>query len=144
MSALDMFQKLSIKDLAASLDLHPHEVVRVLVANDAMTDDLRFDQDAIERVRALGGVQTWWPEAPPTDEAALVAALGAKFIAEDATSEAKATRYDNLTRGVEEARHRDIRKAAQALLKSKHLKTCSSATGLRIYVTESGKTHLSG
>jgi len=143
-SGLATFQKLSIKDLAAGLDLHPHEVVRVLVANDALTDDLRFDAGTIERVRELGGVQTWWTSAPPADDAELGKALGARFIEQDATSEEKATRFDNLLRGAADDRQRDVRRAAQRLLKAGHLKTCSSATGLRIYATESGKAHLSG
>ena len=133
MSTLAILQTLTLQDIAAALELHPHEVIRVLVANDLLTDDLRFERDAVETVRELGGVQTWWTEAPPDDEAALPESLLSKFTTHGATSEDSAARFDNLLRGLSDDQQRGVRQATRQLIQTGALKMVSSATGMRIY-----------
>jgi CO/xanthine dehydrogenase Mo-binding subunit len=68
MSILDTHQLLGVADAARRLELHPFEVVRILVADGSLPSALRLDAATLARVRSAGGLETWW-EAPATPEA---------------------------------------------------------------------------
>ena len=62
MSTLDLFEKIRVSQIASSLDLHPFEVARLLGQVGGLPRTLAFDQEDIDRVRELAGVETWWLE----------------------------------------------------------------------------------
>ncbi len=146
MAGIEMFQKLTLQDLSRWLELHPYEVVRVLVAGEALPDDLRFTREDVDRVRAMGGIELWWSDPPAAGgaeaEAALLAGLAGQLLAREVFGRERATRFDNLLRGLDPEQQRAMRRAVQRLLKAGHLATRSSPTGLRVYAPEDSRGYL--
>jgi hypothetical protein len=138
MANTEMFQKLTLQDLARWLELHPYDIVRILVAADALPDDLRFESGDVDRVRELGGIEAWWADAPAgaEDEAGLRAALVKQLNERGAFGDEGATRFDNLLRGLGPDHQVAMRRVAQQLIKEHHLVTRPTATGLQVFAPE--------
>lgn len=138
MAGLELFQRLSVEQVARWLELHPFEIIRILVADGSLTSDLKLDSNNVERIRLAGGLETWW-EGPPTPQAgetlarALVRTLCAEVIAHGGV-EPTYLRADNLFRGLEPQHQATLQRAVNALIKEGVLNCTMSATGKTISV----------
>lgn len=138
MSILEKYQHLGVADAARQLELHPFEVVRILVADGSLPAELRLDAAQLARVRAAGGLQTWWdgpaePLAGEREERAGIRALLRKMIEQGAV-EPKAARADNLFRGLDADRQHRLRGSVNSLIQHGILFSHMTATGLTIGV----------
>ncbi len=136
MAGLELFQRMSVEQVARWLELHPFEIVRILVADGSLPSDLKLDANCVERVRVAGGLETWWdgPPAPRGDEPpvrALVRALFARLL-DRGYVEPKLVRADNLFRGLDAEHQRALRRSVNALIRGGVLTSAMSATGLTL------------
>lgn len=136
MAGLELFQRMSVEQVARWLELHPFEIVRILVADGSLPSDLRLDAGSVERVRVAGGLETWWDAAPAPEgnepaHRALVRALLGKLVAKG-HGEANPVRADNLFRGLDADSQRALRRSVNALIRGGILTSAMSATGLTI------------
>jgi hypothetical protein len=138
MAGLELFQRMSVEQVAKWLELHPFEIVRILVADGSLPSDLRLDAANVERVRLAGGLETWWEGPPaglqdPNPAQGLMRALLSRVI-EKGYVEPKAVRADNLFRGLDAEHQRGLRRAVNALIREGVLVSSMSATGLTLAV----------
>ena len=136
MSGLELFQRMSIEQVARWLEVHPFEIVRILVADGSLPSDLRLDAANAERVRVAGGLETWWdgpPVASPGEhpERTLVRALLHQMVERGCVTP-KFARADNLFRGLDADHQRVLRRAVNALIKNAVVHSAMSATGLTL------------
>lgn len=141
MSALARYRQIGIAEAARRLELHPFEVVRILVADGSLPGGLRLEPDALEGIRRIGGLQTWWsielaPEGNEPETRAYVRALLRRMLDEDLV-EPRTTRADNLFRGLADERQRRLRQSVNALIQHGCLFSQMSATGLAIGIRSS-------
>ena len=136
MAGLELFQRMSVEQVAKWLELHPFEIVRILVADGSLPSDLRLDAANVERIRAAGGLETWW-EGPPaavagqTSAQTIIRLLLAKVLEKDYV-EPRSVRADNLFRGLADEHQRGLRRAVNALIREGVLVSSMSATGLTL------------
>jgi len=138
MAGLELFQRMSVEQVAKWLELHPFEIIRILVADGSLPSDLKLDAGNVERIRIAGGLETWWEGAPSTDEGeaparALVRGL-LKMVVEKGYVEPKSVRADNLFRGLDAESQRNLRRAVNALIREGVLASSMSATGLTVTI----------
>lgn len=125
----------SIVGVAAALELHPFEVVRLLARDRSLPGDLRLRPGDVARVVELGGLEVWWsPEsgltpAPPLLVRALAGELLARGIVEPSW-----TRADNLFRGLGPASQGAVRRAVNVWIRSGVMGSRMSARGLELSV----------
>ena len=141
MSGLELFQRMSIEQVARWLEVHPFEIVRILVADGSLPPDLRLDAANAERVRLAGGLETWWegPPVPSPGEHAdrtLVRALLQQMVERGCVTP-KFVRADNLFRGLDADHQRVLRRAVNALIKNAVVHSAMSATGLTLAIDAS-------
>lgn len=139
MAGLELFQRMSVEQVAKWLELHPFEIVRILVADGTLPSDLKLDANNVERVRVAGGLETWWdgPPAPSGAESpdrALVRAMLRRML-EKGNVEPKVVRADNLFRGLDIENQRILRRAVNALIREGVLASSMSAMGLTVAIT---------
>ena len=116
----DDLRPLSLTDAARSLGIDPFEVVRLLVASEAMPEGAPFlTAERVEALRELGGIEAaWWEGARLPEDAnprrrRLRAALA--LLAARGHVGTEATRLDNVTRGLPAAEQRFLGTALRAL-----------------------------
>ena len=148
MSTLDLFEKIRISQMAASLDLHPFEVARLMGQVGGLPRTLAFEASDVDRVRELAGVETWWgSNAPKIDDdipgRALVRTAAQMLIDRDVVGE-KTTRADNLFRGLEPADQFVVRRAVNHLIREEVLRSIPTSQGLHLQVDESSVSKLQG
>lgn len=146
MSGADLFEKLTLGQVARWLDLHPLELARVLGSEDGgLPRDLRFVDDDVDRLRDLAGVETWWtgdlPVADPTRGRALVRSLAHHLVSRAHGAE-WITRADNLYRGLEPADQWVVRRAINVLIVESILGSTSRASGLHVALGQDGLSRL--
>ncbi|MCK6507578.1 hypothetical protein L6R53_30140 [Myxococcota bacterium] len=146
MSGADLFEKLTLSQVARWLDLHPLELARVLGDEDGgLPSDLRFIDDDVDRLRDLAGVETWWtgdlPVADGVRGRALVRSL-AQHLVTRADGPDWITRADNLFRGLEPADQWVVRRAINVLIVESILVSTSRASGLHVALGEDGLERL--
>lgn len=134
MAGLELFQRMTMDQVAKVLELHPFDVVRILVADGTLPSDLRLSETDVERVRARGGLETWWEGPPPVvagerPERTLVRALVKQLLARGWV-EPKSARADNLFRGLDTDRQRVLRRAVNALIREGVLASHMTSMGL--------------
>ena len=138
MSGLAIFRKLSMDGAARRLDLHPFEVVRLLVADGSLPRDLRLDAIDVERVRRRGGLETWWDGPPPVVAGevrvrTLARVLVGRLIERDIV-DPTTTRADNLFRGLDVDSQVALRRAVNVLIREDLLTSRMAAEGLKVGV----------
>ena len=148
MSTLDLFEKIRISQMASSLDLHPFEVARLMGQVGGLPRTLAFDENDIDRVRELAGVETWWGgNAPKVDDAipgrGLVRTAAQMLIDREIVGE-KTTRADNLFRGLEPADQFVVRRAVNHLIREEVLRSIPTSQGLHLQVDEASVAKLQG
>jgi hypothetical protein len=136
MGGLSVFRKMSIDQAARWLELHPFEVLRLLVNDDALPRDLGLDPSHVERVRVRGGLESWWEGAPdpvPSEPRArtLARALITRMLDRDMV-DPNATRADNLFRGLDGDSQVVLRRAVNLLIKEQYLATRMATEGLMV------------
>ena len=136
MAEIDLFEKLTLSQIARWLDLHPFDVARVLGHEGALPARLSFDEGEVDHIRNLSGVETWWDggSLPITDNSrgrGLVRSLAHKLLHR---GEERSTRADNLTRGLEGDDQSLVRRVVNQLIRDGVLASLSSARGLEVMV----------
>ncbi|MSQ00599.1 MAG: hypothetical protein EXR71_01740 [Myxococcales bacterium] len=141
MAGLELFQRMSVEQVAKWLELHPFEIIRVLVADGTLPSDLRLDAAAVERVRVTGGLETWWNGAPtPQGNETLARALVRGLMGlllEKGYVEPNHVRADNLFRGLDADQQRALRRSVNALIRGGVFTSAMSSTGLTVAVATS-------
>lgn len=148
MASLDLFEKLTLTEVARWLDLHPFEVARILGHEDQLPARLRFDRDEVDRIRDIAGVETWWDGGarPVTDEStprALVRSLAHK-MREFELLDGRTTRADNLFRGLEADDQVTVRRAVNQLIRDEHVRSVPTPRGLHVRVNDASREVISG
>ena len=138
MATLDLFEKIRVSQIAASLDLHPFEVARLLGQAGGLPYTLAFDQNDIDRVCELAGVETWWGANAPKIEddvsgRQLVRTAAQMLLDRDVVG-GNTTRADNLFRGLEPADQFVVRRAVNHLIREEVLKSIPTSQGLHLQV----------
>ncbi len=146
MAGLELFQRMSVEQVAKGLELHPFEIIRILVADGSLSSDLRLDASSVERVRVAGGLETWWasnPSAAPGHDVtlALLRELLQKVLARGYV-EPRGVRADNLFRGLDTEYQRGLRRAVNALIRGGVFMSSMSATGLTLSVAPAREADL--
>jgi hypothetical protein len=136
MPALELFEKLTVTDLARALDLHPFDVVRVLAAEGPLPPTLRFDSEMVRQIAVAAGVEVWWADGsellPDEVRGRALVRTALKLLLDHGVQGAVMTRADNLFRGLDPADQWLVRRAVNQLLRDVVLVGVPSATGLRI------------
>jgi hypothetical protein len=148
MSTLDLFEKIRVSQIASSLDLHPFEVARLLGQVGGLPRTLAFDENDIDRVRELAGVETWWGSNAPKIEddvpgRALVRTAAQMLLDRGVVGE-QTTRADNLFRGLEPADQFVVRRAVNHLIREEVIKSIPTSQGLHLQVDEGQVSVLRG
>ena len=130
----DMFQKVSIFDIATELDVHPFTVARLYGIQGGLPRDLRFDAKSIEKARKDLALEVYWDGSPMgvvDDHASrrLVREFAHRLLAWDFST---FTRADNLYRGLQGADKLLIRGVRNELIRMRILGSFPSATGLMV------------
>ena len=138
MGGLALFRKMTVDQAARWLEVHPFDIVRLLVSDDQLPVDLRLDPFHVERVRVRGGLETWWevvPTAVPGEPRArtLARMLIAAMVERDVV-EPRYTRADNLFRGLDGESQVVLRRAVNALIKEQLLSSRMAAEGLTVTI----------
>jgi hypothetical protein len=137
---LDELRPKGLKEAALSLGVEPFEVVRLLIAADAVPPGaMRLDDELLGTLREVGGIEaSWWAgddELPEDDDprrARVRAALGALLAREiigDAT-----TRLDNVWRGLSPDDQLVLQAAFTALAEDGLLALLATPVGLKVAV----------
>lgn len=141
MAGLELFQRMSLQQVAKWLDVHPFEVVRLLALDGSLPADLTLDSRHVERVREVGGLEVWWESLPTpirgeVPARALVRAALARLLANGCVEPA-AVRLDNIFRGLDEDNQWILRRSVTALVAAGVLVTTAAASGLTVSVAAS-------
>ena len=120
------------------VEVHPLELLRILVAENLLNTDLRFSTADITRIQKVAGLEEWWDELPTLDgeetagqvymRAVLLQMLRRNVV------EPYATRADNLFRGLDATNRPVMRKSVNALIREGDLVTRMTGHGLVVTV----------
>lgn len=138
MAEVDLFEKLTLSQIARWLDVHPFDIARVLGHEGGLPAQLSFDETEVDRIRALTRVETWWdggplPVADDNRRRALVRSLAWMLWQRP---DGELTRADNLTRGLEGEDARLVRRAVNQFIRDGVLNSISTARGLEVGVSQ--------
>lgn len=136
MADIDLFEQLTLSQIARWLDLHPFDVARVLGHSGGLPARMAFDEGEVDRIRSLAGVETWWDggQLPIQDDnrgRALVRSLAYKLLNR---SEGRSTRGDNLSRGLDGDELALARRAVNQLIREGVLRSVPTPRGLEVEV----------
>ncbi len=140
MASIKSFQKLSLSQVAAQLSIHPFDLIRVLVAKQALPPDFRFSPHDIVTLRSLTGIEIWWTpdtQRPQDDipERSLLRCLCSQLVARGVIG-SNTTRLDNLLRGLDIGEQATLRALIRALMATGLLTSKNTPSGLRVSVVE--------
>jgi len=140
---LALLRKLRVDQVARWLEIHPFEVLRVLVSADRLPPDLRLDANDVERVRELARLETWWDGAGvPLSDAELVVEL-AKHLLARLPATTSHTRADNIFRGLDGHRQIFLRRVVNRLARMGYLDIVMTASGLTVSLRAENRPALS-
>ena len=146
MAQMDLFEKLTLTQVARWLDLHPFELARTLGATGRAAAELRFTEAEVDALRDLAMVETWWrgelPVADPVRGRALVRSLARLLVEHAGDGAGWTTRADNLYRGLEPADQWVVRRAINQLIRDGVLCSTSRSTGLHVALGEGARSRL--
>jgi hypothetical protein len=140
---LEALRPWSVARAAAALELHPFEVIRVLVAEGGVPVDLRLRPEDITRVVRAGGLEAWWAvgSESTTSAAVLVSELARQLLARGIVDPVW-TRADNVFRGLDPRAQAAVRRAVNAWIRSGAMGSRMSARGLELTVRATGANEL--
>lgn len=128
---IEELERMSLEQAARRLEIHPVEVIRILVRLDAFPANLRLDERDLERIRRAGGLRAFWEPGTTGEAMSLLQALLAKLLAEDLVDPA-GTRADNLFRGLAAAVQPPLRRLVNHLIREGLLITRMGEQGLSV------------
>lgn len=136
MAEAELFEKLTLSQIARWLDVHPFDIARVLGHEGGLPPKLSFDESEVDRIRALTSVETWWDGGPlPVQDEnrsrGLIRSL-ASMLAQ--RPDGSTSRADNLARGLEGDEQTLVRRAVNQLIRDGVLLGMSTARGLEVSV----------
>ena len=111
---------MGLHDAARALGVDPFEVVRLLGVARVAPDQFRFTSDQVDKLRQVGGIEAWWTQSAGVADdnahrgrlrSALQMMLDKQLIGD------KATRLDNVWRGLGAADAAVLRDAVACLVK---------------------------
>ena len=136
--SIESIERLGVGDMATELGIHPFDLIRILVAEDRLPPELRFDPSEAGSLSRAGGIEAWWDRPRRDDEIgarALLRDLAAQLVQRGVVGE-NATRLDNLLRGLDAEDQLLVRAFLQELLSMGLLASRNSPTGLRVSIVE--------
>lgn len=124
---------LSIEEAAQSLQIHPSEVVRLLVQQGTFPPNLLLDPGLLESLCKASGIEVWWTQEPLPPEPGLALAQRCfEFMLAKSCIEPDCTRADNLFRGLSDASAGWLRRVANTLIREGILFTRMTHLGLMV------------
>jgi hypothetical protein len=128
-----------LSDASKLLGLEPLEVVRILVAAEAVPERLVLSSELIEKVRTFGRVETWWPPGsrPVADthpRRAWVRTAISGLLERGLVGD-KTTRMDNLWRGLAVEDQEIVQQAVEMLVEEGVLTSEGTEAGLVVSIT---------
>jgi len=136
-SPLDAFQPLSLVSAARQLEVHPFELVRILVACEALPEDLTLRPDALPNVSRMAGLERWWDDGRLDQVDPLPRSVAVALCAKLSAHAAEApTRFDNVFRGMSAAHQPVARRVVQRLTQAGLLRTTPTPTGMHLAIAE--------
>lgn len=136
MAGLELFQPLSLVGAARFLEVHPFELVRILVACDALPEDLTMTMDEVDAVRGLAGLERWWDDGSLDEVEPLPRAVAVAVCAKLAERVDAPTRFDNVFRGMGAAHQPVARRVVQRLTQAGLITAAPTATGMHLRVVD--------
>lgn len=131
---LDSLRPWTVGRAAEALELHPFEVIRILVSEGALPPDLRLRPADMIRVVESGGLEAWWdPATAPTAGSALVRGV-ARQLVDRGVVEPTWTRADNLFRGLDPRAQGVVRRAVNAWIRAGAMASRMASRGLELTV----------
>ncbi len=134
----DVQQRSSIGKLAQELEMHPFDLLRVVVGENLLSADLRYGPTEASRVVHAAGLEAWW-DVPPRrrpgetqGQALMQAVLGAMFSR--GVIEPHSARADNLFRGLDPETRAAMRRVVNALIRAGVLTSSMTAKGLSVTI----------
>lgn len=143
---LDALRPWSIGRVAQALELHPFEVLRILVTMQALPRDLHLRPEDVEHLAASGGLEVWWHGGRLADPRlrapdVLLQALAAQLL-DRGVVDPDWTRADNLFRGLDGQSQAVVRRGVNAWIRSGAMGSRMSNRGLEVTVRRSGLDHM--
>lgn len=142
---LDALRPWSVGRVAQALELHPFEVLRILVSMQALPRDLRLRPEDVQHLAAEGGLEVWWQAGRLSEPRArtpsvLLQTLAGQLL-DRGVVEPDWTRADNLFRGLDASSQATVRRAVNAWIRSGKMGSRMSNRGLEVTVRRSGLEH---
>lgn len=138
--SLSKLERLTLADVASELAIHPFDLIRILVAERCVTDNLRFDRPQVDVIRRAGGIETWWTADSTRSDDSILARGLLRDVCEQLVARGvvgdNATRLDNVLRGLETSEQHIVRALVQGLIQLGVLGSRSSARGLYVSIVE--------
>lgn len=138
--SLSKLERLTLADVASELAIHPFDLIRILVAERCLTDNLRLERSQVDVIRRAGGIETWWTaDSSRSDDA-----VQARGLLRDVCSQLvgrgvvgdNATRLDNVMRGLETDEQHIVRALVQGLVQLGLVGSRTSSRGLYVSIVE--------
>jgi hypothetical protein len=131
------YERLGLEEIAKLLEIHPSEVIRILVSLQAFPVSLKVERNMVETIKRAGKIEDWWSHRiEPTSRVELVRQTLAILI-ERSTS----TRADNLFRGLPEMGGW-LKKVVNLLILEGFLVTHMETLGLMVAIAENRKSEI--
>lgn len=134
---IEEFRPSSLVDAAKEIGVNPFELVRLSVALDEPSEDLRFSAAAIAKLREKAGIRLFWAERELPDlgnpvESAVRGACG--LLLDEGLVGDTTTRLDNLTRGLSPLQAEAIDEAIALLAEAGSIVLMTAPAGLQVAV----------
>ena len=134
---IEEFRSSGLVAAAQKLGVNPFELIRLSVALEEPTADLRFASDALEKIGTKAGIRSLWsehslPQASSPIEAAIRGAAG--LLLELGFVGNSTTRLDNLSRGLTGDQQEAVDEAAALLAEDGAFLLITSPAGLQVSV----------
>ncbi len=134
---LSELQPKGLSDVAKELGVDPFEVVRLLVAADAVPESLNFNAEIIAQLKEYSGIAHWWTDnAPPADANPKRGRVrgAVKLLIDNGAVGDSTTRLDNLWRGLGAEDQLLLEQAVGLLMQDGHVQTFAAVQGAQISI----------
>ena len=143
MSAVDGGERCDLSTVAARLELHPFDLVRIISHEEPMPQELLFGEAEIEIIARKAGILPWWdanegltwPAEDPDRTEALARALAWKLASHQPTRR-NPVRADNLFRGLKGTDRRRARRITNGLIRLEVVQSVPTWRGLCLGIAE--------
>lgn len=131
---LDLFQRSSLSEVAARLEVHPFDIARFYgQKSEGLPKELSFSTQDIATIATELQIEFWWSKteskAKESEPADLVRELARKLLSAQLE---EPVRGDNLYRGLRNADFQLIRRVVNLLIKLEVLQSSAGAFGIMV------------